>query len=121
MAQALHDVAIGQLSINHPAFHGEYLVLVKLLINLLQNLARAHPQLTEFSSLSEEFDIASQEAYLQLAIADDNNSYQPQIYLHHDHKFVIGAQGSGISVATASQAFKVISSKIDSFDWIKQN
>lgn len=116
--QRLHAVVVDELMVQNPSFYAEYIALIGRLSDLLRDLAKNNSDIAEYSQLSEGYDYASNEAFLQLVLANAANAYQPQIYLHPSHQFMIGSEKGGFLAKTAEEAIQFLQTQIDKLSWI---
>ena len=115
----LHTITIDELAFNNPSLHSEYVILVNHLIDLIRGLADKNSKLMPSSSLSEQYDTNTNEAYLELVLQDHSNHYRSQIYIHKNHRqFVIGHCGSGTIATLANQVMDAINTQINRLHWV---
>ncbi len=109
---ALHHVAIDQLREENPGFYKEYLELVEKISEIVDALVNQHSKLISHASIIETYDVASEEAVLQLMIDTLQDKLTLHIYILKDGKFVIGRSGSGSEARSASVALSQIQSEV---------
>jgi hypothetical protein len=110
---ALHHVAIDQLREENPGFYKEYLELVEKISEIVDTLVNQHSKLISHASIIETYDVASEEAVLQLMIDTLQDKLTLHIYILNDGKFVIGRSGNGSEARSASVALSHIQSEVE--------
>ena len=115
---ALHAIAIDELRTTNPAFHQEYCQLVEGISKLINRLAKKHGEYIAYSSFTESYDRASKEPILQMVLGSHQNEFYLHIYVPLDGSFIVGRNGSGPKVQTASQALSLIEDEIHQAGWL---
>ena len=105
--QTLHTITVDDLALTNPALHAEYVILVTKLIDKLRELSKQNSSILTSSGLTEKYDTNSNEAYLDLILSNERDSFSARIYIHQLKYFLIEVNGIGKLANTAEDVLNI--------------